>query len=222
MTVNQMIESFLVYYDRITSFSAPGYQTAEIVLFLNNAQDDFIKDRTFGQNFQPPAFEDNQRRVADLRALSTITNPAYSAIDTLGCRLYTLPTDFLFAIKCIATCTRTGYPLVTASELFECSFIKTEEISKLISTVHNKTHFLKPYCTIAGTYIKIIVDRFTFNTAITLEYLKKPTALIAGGNCDLATHTHQEIVDIAVRQALQVLQDPRWQTAVTEEKLKSN
>ncbi|KKP51373.1 MAG: hypothetical protein UR43_C0022G0011, partial [candidate division TM6 bacterium GW2011_GWF2_33_332] len=66
-----MIESFLLYYDRITSFSAPGYQTAEILVFLNNAQDDFIKDRMFGQNFQPPAFEDNQRRVADLRTIVT-------------------------------------------------------------------------------------------------------------------------------------------------------
>jgi hypothetical protein len=222
MTVNQMIESFLVYYDRITSFSAPGYQTGEIVLFLNNAQDDFIKDRMFGQNFQPPAFEDNQRRIADLKELSTITNLYYYSTDTLGCKLYTLPSDFLFAIKCIATCTRTGYPVITTGELFECNFIKTEQISKLISTVHNKTHFIKPYCTIAGTYIKIVVDRFTSNTALTFEYLKKPTALVVGGNCDLATHTHQEIVDIAVRQALQVLQDPRWQSAVTEEKLKSN
>jgi len=224
MTVNQMIESFLVYYDRITSFSAPGYTSGEIVLFLNNAQDDFIKDRMFGQNFQPPAFEDNQRRVADLQTLSVLRNPALFGTDSLGCILYSLPTNpiFLYAIKCIATCTRTGYPLVTTGELFECRFIKSEEISKLISTVHNKTHFITPYCTISETYIKIVVDRFTTNSAILLQYIKKPTELIAGGDCDLPTHTHQEVVDIAVRQALQVLQDPRWQTAVTEEKLKSN
>ena len=47
-------------------------------------------------------------------------------------------------------------------------------------------------------------------------------ALASSGSCDLPAHTHQEIIDMAVRQALQAIQDPRWQTSVQEEKIKSN
>jgi hypothetical protein len=222
MTVDQMIESFLLYYDRITSFSAPGYETSEILIFLNNAQDDFIKDRMFGSNFQPPAFEDNQRRVADLRALVKIGGLVYQSNDTYGARQYILPTDFMFAVKALAVCTRTGYPSISSSEYIECNFIKSEEIGKFVNTTYNKTHFLKPYVSIAGTLVHLIVDRFTSNTELTLYYLQKPTVLIEGGSCDLSTHTHQEIVDMAVRQALQAIQDPRWTSSVQEEKIKSN
>lgn len=221
MTVDQMISSFLIYYDRITSFSAPGYLPSEQLLFLNNGQDDFIKDRMFGKNFQPPAFEDNQRRVADLRTLITIGSLTYTTTDAQGLRQYTIPSDFMFSIKAFATCTRTGYPTVTNAENFECKPIKSEEIDKFINKTSNRTHFLRPLLTISGLSVHLIVDRFTTNTALILHYIKKPTALAVGGNCDLPTHTHQEIVDIAVRQALQATQDPRWQTSVQEEQLKS-
>ena len=223
MTVDQMIESFLIYYDRITSFSAPGYETDEILLFLNNAQNDFIKDRMFGQNFQPPAFEDNQRRVADLRTLVVApTDLVYTSVDLLGSRQYTLPANFMFHIKAHAICTRSNYPIVASSEYFECNFIKSEQVEKVLNSTANRTHFLKPFITISGTTVKLIVDRFTTNTGLSLQYLKTPTALISGGSCDLPVHTHQEIIDMSVRQALQVLQDPRWQTSVQEEKIKSN
>lgn len=223
MTVDQMILSFLTYYDRITSFSAPGYTEDEQLLFLNNAQDDFIKDRMFGQNFQPPAFEDNQRRVADLRTLVvTPTALTYTSTDLLGARQYTLPVNFMFHIRAHAICTRSNYPVIASSEYFECNFIKSEDVEKVINSTVNRTHFIKPFVAISGSVIKLIIDRFTTNTGLSLQYLKKPTALVAAGTCDLPEHTHQEIVDMAVRQALQVLQDPRWQTSVQEEKIKSN
>jgi hypothetical protein len=222
MTVNEMLESFLVYYDRITSFSAPGYEAVEKLLFLNNAQNDFIKDRMFGQNFQPPAFEDNQRRVADLRTLVTSLNLIYVSQDSHGARQYTIPVDFMFAIKAYAICSRSAYPVILSSEEFECRFIKSEEVGKFLSTTYNKTHFLKPVISISGLYAKVIVDRFTTNSTLSLQYIKKPMILAENGICDMPVHTHQEIVDMAVRQALQAIQDPRWQSSVTEEKIKSN
>jgi hypothetical protein len=222
MTVNEMLESFLVYYDRITSFSAPGYEAAEKLLFLNNAQNDFIKDRMFGQNFQPPAFEDNQRRVADLHTLINRWGLVYSGNDTLGWRSYTLPTVFMFFIKAIAVGTRTNYPVISSSENFECDYIKQENIMKFTSSSVNKTHFIKPVVYIADGHIQVMGDRFTTISALTLQYLRKPTVLVENGTCDMPEHTHQEIVDMAVRQALQAIQDPRWQSSVTEEKIKSN
>jgi hypothetical protein len=176
----------------------------------------------FGKNFQPPAFEDNQKRVADLRTLIVIANLTYSGNDSIGARQFTVPTNFMFAIKALAQCTRSAYPVISSSEYIECNFIKSEETGKFINTTYNRTHYLKPYITISGTSAHLIIDRFTINTVLTLHYIKIPTALIANGSCDLPIYTHQEIIDLAVRQALQATQDPRWQTSVAEEKIKTN
>jgi hypothetical protein len=221
MTVNEMISSFLIYYDRITSFSAPGYKDSEKLLFLNDAQADLIKDRMFGKNFQPPAFEGNQKRVADLRTLIKVDGLDYNSQDTFGSRQYTIPADFLYPIKAFAGCTRSNHPVVNTTELFECIFIKTEDIGRVTNSTVNRTHFIKPYLSISGQYVNLIVDSFTTNTELNLHYIMKPSVLIAGGACNLPEHTHQEIVDIAVRRALKTIGDPRWETSVAEDKLKT-
>ena len=54
-----------------------------------------------------------------------------------------------------------------------------------------------------------------FTLIIILSGCGSSTKQLEKGNYDAA-------IDMAVRQALQVSQDPRWQSSVTEEKLKSN
>lgn len=221
MTVDEMISSFRQYYDRITSYSAPGYLDAEILLFLNNAQTDVIKDRMFGVNYQPPAFEDNQKRVADLLPLISISSLVYTSLDSYNARQYTLPADFLYFIKAYATCTRSGYPLVSSSRMFECKFLRSGDIGNVYNAEYNRTHFLRPYITISGTTAKVIVDRYTTNSALVMHYINEPTELASAGSCDLPDHVHQDIVDVAVRQALQSISDSRWQTKVQDNAISS-
>ena len=224
MTVNEMITSFSQYYDKMTNLAAPGYEDSEILLFLNNAQDNFIKSRLFGDNFQPPAFEDNQKRVADLRKLvdevTVNTNFWWPSAYYKKCRGINIP-DVMFITGMLAKVTRTE-PTGT-EEWAECDFIKREYARKFDTVSGNKPYFRRPKYFVAGYHVWVIFDAYTTGYAneshpFFLRYIKKPTVLIVGGSCDLETYTHQEIIDIAVREAMQVSQDQRYETKVIEEK----
>jgi len=223
MTVNEMITSFSQYYDKMTNLAAPGYEDSEILLFLNNAQDNFIKARTFGDNFQPPAFEDNQKRVSDVRPLVTVfKTESFTDDDSYAkARILSIPAALMFVLSMTAKVTRTE-PVAT-SAYAGCDFIRREDAVKFDVTALNKPFFLRPKFFIEGSNATIMVDAYTGYYCDTsypceLTYIKIPTTLIAGGLCDLEAYTHQEIVDIAVREAMQVSQDQRFETKVIEEK----
>lgn len=218
-----MIESFLQYYDRITNFSAPGYETDEILLFLNNAQDQFIKTRAFGENWQPPAFEDNQKRVADLQLLTFTSSIGVTYTGSSGLYYSTLTgTSYLIAAR--IKLTRTN-PSVT-NDWIEAKFIKSEEWNKFQQSSVNVTHHLQPVVWLQDDVLWIQCDSYVtavHASGLNLTRIKNPVAIAATAteNPNFPVHAHQEIVDIAVRQALQVQQDPRWQSQVAEQQIKS-
>jgi hypothetical protein len=52
-----------------------------------------------------------------------------------------------------------------------------------------------------------------------LDYLRIPTQINLSllQDCELAEHTHQEIVDIAVRNMVEAIESPRYQTNSIEQ-----
>jgi len=228
MTVNEMITSFSQYYDKMTNLAAPGYEDSEILLFLNNAQDNFIKSRMFGDNFQPPKFEDNQKRVEDLRPLIkyTVIESVYMSESPDFTRSYSCshPGDLMFLIDIDARISRTE-PVVT-KKYMRCDFVRMENARKFDTTPFNKPYFKRPKYYIETGKIYIIFDAYTVGCHdsdhyIRMRYIKVPTELVASGeetSCDLKDYARQEIVDIAVREAMQVSQDQRFETKVIEEK----
>lgn len=239
MTGAEMIVAFKIYFDRITSFSAPGYKDSQILLFLNNAQDQFIKDRTFGENFQPPAFEDNQKRVVDILPLTirdsvvgtyVVASPLYGATaysfnkNTIGGArgLYTLELE----IKV----TRTN-PTVT-NEYVQCDRIKSENVGRFMASATNRTHFINPkWIEDANNYFIICDSHTTGTDAVRINLVRRPypilntsteyTGSYAAGIMNLHMSVHQEIVDIAVQQGLQSISDPRWQTKVGQKQIET-
>lgn len=241
MTGQEMIDAFLVYYDRITSFSAPGYTVDEILLFLNNAQDEFVRERTFGKNFQPPAIDDNQKRAADLYPLIQTDYVGYYQVvqDTdFGDATYMRAIDtsqtiwerLLYILEIRAGLTRTAYPVISSTTFVRCEEIKNSEIPRFMTSAINKTHFINPKYVRQEDQIFVIHDSYTDVGTFSMTGVRKPYPILQtslefiegsfnASRMSLHPSTHQEIVDIAVRQALQVLQDPRWQTKVNEQQI---
>lgn len=228
MTVNQMIASWEQYYDKIANLAAPGYEDSEILLFLNNAQLEFVKDRMFGNNFKEPAFEDNRKRVTDLASevqYHTYTNASDFTVSESSyskCRTFPIgnanPT-VMYMIGIDAQVSRT-YPVVT-EEWTKCDFVKHDNIRNFDTTVFNKPFFTRPkYFVISGAYY-IVFDAYTSGYMDTdhdlrIRYIRDSIELTAGGSCFFDVSVHQEIVDIAVREAMQVSQDKRFETKVIE------
>jgi len=240
MTGAEIISAFKVYYDRVTSFSAPGYREADILLFLNNAQDQFIKDKVFGGNFQPPAFEDNQKRVVDILPLTKralIASSQISPVTLFGVKAYGanksahLTGRGLYTVQFEIQVTRTN-PVIT-EEYVRCEMIKSEHIGRFVQNAANRTHFIYPKLVEEVNKYYVICDYYTdsvLNARATV--VVKPYPITAGigeydgtygaGVMNLHNSVHQEIVDLAVRQALQSISDPRFQTNVAQGQIDTN
>jgi hypothetical protein len=125
-----------------------------------------------------------------------------------------------------------SYPSVT-DKYYRCERIKHEHLGRFVQSETNKTHFLYPKWTENSSYYYIIGDSHT--TLIDHGYatiILKPYTIYNGiaefnntygsGRMSLRPDVHQEIVNMAVEQALQVSGDPRWQTKISSEKLQTN
>jgi len=237
MNGSEIISAFKIYYDRVASFSAPGYTDSEILLFLNNAQDELIKSRVFGDNFQPPAFEDNEKRVADLFPITGLhTDYTIDHTEKYGNSWKILEDEliterFMFVMRLEVSLTRTNPTIV--DEFVRCERIKNKDVGRFTSSVINKTHFINPKYIQDEKGIHVIADYYTAGISkCNLGFIKTPhpilstssdyTGVYGSGAMSLQSFVHQEIVDIAVRQALQVLQDPRWQSSVQEQQIKTD
>lgn len=232
MTGPEIIASFKQYYDRITSFSAPGYTDTEILLFLNNAQDELIQRRVFGKNFQPPRFEEIEKRVADLFSIVRVVdvNSGITASTSYGNSWYCAKTGVasgrvLYTIRLDARVSRTR-PTLT-SEYTRCRKIKTENAGRFTVSAANKTHFIHPRYLEEQEGYFIIGDYYTTNIdRVKLNVILKPypiTATISdfdnnynSSYMSLPPWVHQEIVDIAVEKAMLTTGDQRWQAKVAE------
>src|SRR4030042_1539525 len=167
MSGSEMIESFLQYYDRVTNFSAPGYETSEILLFLNNSQDEFIRSILYGERNQPPILPGNSRIEADLYPIIYTsmyetadvypteaspyvkwTNEHYIKVPDVGT---SAPCQYF--IDLLVKLTRT-YPAVTASYI-SCEVINRQNADKFAYILGlNKPHFIKPVCWIEKFQLK--------------------------------------------------------------------
>ena len=240
MTGAEAIESFLIHYDLKTSFSAQGFLEPEILLFLNNAQDQFIKDKVFGENFQPPAFEDNQKRVVDILPLvkrAIISSGQISANTLYGSSAFEANKSALLSGRALYTSefeiqvTRT-YPTMT-DEYIRCQSVKGENIGRYVAGPTNRTHFIYPKLVEEVDKYYIICDYYTSSvlnaraTVIRRPYPITATSLEFDGTygssyMSLDTSVHQEIVDMAVEAALQTSGDKRYQTKVIEGQQNTN
>lgn len=236
MTGIDIIKGFKIYYDRVASYSAPGYRDEQILLFLNNAQNKFIEDAVFGKNFQPPAFEDNEKRVADIFSLvdaSEITSGISSS--SLYGNSWILPEgsiasgNMLYPIRVDARVTRTN-PSVTA-QYIRCDRIHSINVGRFVTSDINRAHFINPKYVQEEGGIVFIGDYYTTGIdRCKIQYVKKPypiTISMSDYNgtysdlyMNLPSHTHQSIIYLAVRDALQVINDPRWETAAQEYNIK--
>lgn len=228
MNIGEMRASFLQYYDRITNFAAPGYEEGEIDLFLNNAQIEYVKNRYEKIFAEDPSMSDFQRRASDLLVLMTpfsSSPPATTPMFDRSVKVF-LPSNFIGYLDSYSTITRTN-PTITAKETRN-RLIKSVDKFRFLPVGSYKTWFLEPVCFLDAldvTYngcLGIIYDSYTdAPTTVVLNYIRIPSEMSTGNDCELDEHTHQEIVDIAVRQALQVSKDPRWQTQVQEQQIKA-
>ena len=100
-------------------------------------------------------------------------------------------------------------------------YSQLDDIYTLLKDPFNKTKHTSPLTTIVGRSIDVYTDETFYVPKIKITYIKRPRRIsnTTGSTvaCELAEHTHQEVVDMAIANILEGIADPRYQTFRTEE-----
>tara|TARA_R110000737_G_scaffold341662_1_gene365761 strand:- start:4 stop:462 length:459 start_codon:yes stop_codon:yes gene_type:complete len=143
-----------------------------------------------------------------------------------------LPDEYRHLIKILgeetfrSTCTNLSLdeqmmiipPRGATSKQVMMKFSQQDDIFTILGDPFNTTNRDKPVFTIEGNKILIYTNDIFIIEKVKLTYIKNPSlvSLSSGNSCELALHTHQEIVDMAISSILEGISDPRYKTQQLE------
>ena len=241
MTSAEMQEEFLILYDKITNFDAPGYEDDEISRFLTKAQERLVLHimNPLGNKYVT-GFEHTEKRRKDLSELvrnSTLTAANISS-DQTGVKpngtFFDLPSDFLYTLD---------EEVLTSSTTvcFDANRIEVRPITHNEYTKNKRNPFKKPdenlvwrmdfsKATSTGPKRHELITNGTYTVDnYYIRYMRRPqpiiTAVLTGNgvdgvtaitDCELDAITHRSIIDEAVAIAAGITTPELWQLKRSE------
>lgn len=215
MTIAEFHQEFKVRVDKIDGLLLPNLLTSEIDLLLNQAQDRFVKQRYGKTNTKRESFEETQKRIDDLKAITrqvTIAPSAYATdnINTTA-RFFILPNDYWFIIQEQASITYEDCHNEDITTFVEVRPIEHNEVMKVLRDPFRKPNTLKVLRLMENGRTELITDPTVTLNSYILRYIKQPVRMSFTGSvtCELSNHTHTEILDLAVSIALEYIESKR-------------
>ncbi len=218
MTASAMEIAFKQGLDKFDSLNYPDFQTDQIELLLNQAQDTFVKQRYGATNTKRQSFEETQKRTEDLKniVVNAILTPAANAIDNINtnARFVTLPTNHWFIIQELAGVSYTGCNGGTVTDRVFVKAIQHNDYSKLINNPFGKPSEDKILRLMEAGRVELIPPSNVTITDYHLRYIKEPIriSIVNSVDCELSDETHQEIVNLSISIALEGIEARRTQT----------
>lgn len=197
-----------------------------IMSFINEAIDKFWKTRYSGLNYKQRGFEQDQKRTDDLRTLVTKHTYKDTDITKVNQEEYTvtLPDDYVILLGdtagispadgVINNCWEKdalGNYKIKYSDTIEGTIETVDRIKEnSLSEYRLKYTKAKPIRLIQDNTITLYTDGNYKVAEYTIEYLKKPSKVDLKTNptdeyTDLPSHTHMEVVKLAVQLILATL-----------------
>lgn len=197
-----------------------------IISFINEAIDKFWKTRYSGLNYKQRGFEQDQKRTDDLRTLVTKHTYKDTDISKINQVEYTvtLPDDYVILLGdtagispadgVINNCWEKdalGNYKIKYSDTIEGTIETVDRIKEnSLSEYRLKYNKAKPIRLIQDNTITLYTDGNYKVAEYTIEYLKKPSKVDLKTNptdeyTDLPSHTHMEVVKLAVQLILATL-----------------
>lgn len=105
-----------------------------------------------------------------------------------------------------------------SSRISLASFGQHDDILYMMDDPFNKAWYKEPTYTVEENYIDVYTDQEFVVPNVKIKYIRKPVEIsyTHGIGCELAVHTHHEIVEMTVKSILEGIQDPRYQTQTME------
>jgi hypothetical protein len=210
--------------DKVDSSAAPLFLSSEMDRLLNITQEKFITKRVFGNNPRRTSFEEDQKRRDDLRTL--ISSSILDMDDRVeenkpNGEFVTLPEDYRHAINEEAILFTKEIPGLNSRRRVGVKAITHDRYNKIIDDPFNKPEKNTVYRLGHGSSdslnrFELICGENEYIEKYHLRYIKTPPEITQDQDCILPEHTHREIVKMAVLEALENIESPRYQTTKIE------
>lgn len=199
--------------------------STDILYWLNQGVDRFIKTRYNGNNPSRTSFEQDEKRSRDLISLYKVHTPTVPAIVTktnYDEYSFTYPEDLLFVLDESVTICPSGRPdQPRATEIFECTLDSyMYRITNSLTDFHYHHNYARPLRVRTQNGSKLLTDGKYDILSYTIGYLRKPSKITMDKPfeeyTDMPDYTHLEIVKLAVQMYIENTQIPRYQSIINE------
>jgi hypothetical protein len=151
---------------------------------------------------------------------TVIPTGTYIVTETLSYdgEMYYTGESFVFAGASFSSKFPNGTFKSTKSKRVGVKPIQHDDYNKVVNDPFNKPNHDQALRLMLGDKIEIITEADFDITKFYMRYVRKPLAVDFANtvDCELADHTHEEIVDIAVSIALEDIESGRYQTNLNE------
>lgn len=225
MTIQEMHIEFRLKNNKLDSSRYFSFETNEIDMILNIAQEKFISMRYTGLNYAKTGFEETQKRIDDINVLINqfvykITNNTYFSdiFNTYKVPIQELLNNNDEYLHNVSLGARYVSPeCEDRFKIVPISLIQHDDINTMHLDPHLQPSFKYPIYTQLGKMYEIYfgkeIDYTKNNVYIVHKYLKKPIKMKWPDiNCELLDAVHREIIDIAVSMTIEQTEDPRIKT----------
>jgi hypothetical protein len=208
MTITEMHLALDVAIDSIATLAYPGMEPEEKDIFLNRAIERFVKTRYSGYNPKNESVEQTQKRIDDIRTLVVRNASSNSAVTQLNASewTYDLPDGtpdpkYFLLLRSNLLINKDECGNDTTGRRIFLRQVTHDQLEDFLDDPYHKPDFNEAFLLFEGNKIHIITNGLYDVEAINITYLTFPVQvnITTPTNCDLPEHTHQEIVDIAVR-----------------------
>lgn len=218
MNISEAQLAFKFGLDKIDSLNYPNFLPEEIDLLLNQGYKRWVKQRYGLTNVKKQSFEETQKRTEDLKNLvvaANLTPLAYNAFNIdPNARYVTLPTDHWFIIQERVVVSYNDCTGVSTTDTIEVRPTQHVEIDKVLKDAFKKPDKTKVLRLMENGQVELVSSTGVTITQYRLRYLKQPVtvSLSLGITFETSEHTHQEIVDEAIKIALEDIEAKRNNT----------
>lgn len=226
MTVQEMHYAVDQGLQKVASSVYDYFLPEEVDFWLNRAQERYIKHRlSIVSDPKKLGFSKIQKRVDDLRQVITVDyTDTVTADSTVEYVDFDLPVGYMFLINArVEFHTNNCKDAVDADDPLVIRDLRIVEQDKVYAQQENpfaKSQKTAPSGFIFDDEVRVMQDseKFILKT-LYLDYVRTPVQinLSSSVDCELAEHTHQEIIDLAVKNILEAIESPRYQTTTIEQ-----
>lgn len=221
MTIQEIHDEFLHYYDKQSNFSAPEISYGEIDIYLNYGQNTLLE--LVGK-------EGLEKKQEYLDYFKNITLPFTTSTFTTDVNLskpnskyVTLPPNYRVSLLEEVAVTYQNCNNVTVTKRILVTPITRDEYNKAINDPFKKPWKEEILRLMTNGKIELISADNIIITNYYLDYIKEPVLMDYDNNitCELDYKAIQKIIEIAVKKALKTIGDQRVSIEQLDDKIKT-